>query len=1369
MKWLTHPLFLSLWISVIIYTPITHAEKQFHFQAVNMDDGASTRSSYQIAEDDLGFIWFATNNGLLRYDGYEMVRFTADDTDPTSIPSNLVLNIHLDHENNFWVVTNKGLSLHSEAGFQPFTHNPLIENSIGSDVIRALESSKTGLWVGTDEGLDFLPYGEGEFIHFDLPNDFTLPNKIGHDESNLIHSILINGESEIMIATNSTVYRLDLNSKKYARVDTPMQPKKNTVYRHLTMDGDGRVWQGTQDNLFLYDEDTKLFQPYSSVFDGIPILKVLPDEDGIWIATWKNGLFLITPDDEIQQFTQTAENSKSLPGMTIHGLFKDSSGMKWLRTRGGDTGHFTLKDNFFGVKQNSVNLFCYQSPSITSFFPLNDSQLLLGTKGGLYRYDIDSKQCTRLLPTESGSAEYINYAVNSISRLNQDKVAISSARGVSVLDTKTGIINEYQKAINAATFFFIPVKENLYLQGTSIGLYLFDDENKTHAPISVKPELGTLAVYSVEVTNEGQYIFGTSKGLATLAKDNTVKLLFTDGDDNLNRPVYSMYVDQYIWLGSKLGKVFQYNFQGKLIGTHTLSQENQRLHIASLLTDNDGNLWVGTQIGLFRVDIKNRQVRHFIKSDGLQNNAFNLNSAFKANDGQLYFGGSNGFNSFHPTNIPTQSVPPTVTFTKLRRFNKDIEPGENDDGFSISNSIERLNTLELRHSDSLIRIEFSALDFADPNRNKYAYLVEGLHTQWILTNANNRWVTLSSLTPGTYYVKVKAANKDGVWSTDEKSAKLTVVVRPAPWATWWAYTLYSLLFALSVWGLIRYRTAIAREQATKLEIQVDERTKEINAQKTTIEFMLERKDQLLANISHEFRTPLTLILGPLEHEISSAVSPKNLDNLEMVRRNAHRLLSMVEQILMLADIKNEQPQKKIPLSVTPIMKMIIESFQPLAQSKNINLAFASQTQSTPNCFRVLVSPDALEVMVGNIMSNAIKYTPRGGRVLLSVTEFHTSIKIVITDNGVGIPKEHKDDIFERFTRLDKTSDINGTGIGLSIVKELVESHTGEISIESEEGVGSVFTITLPSTNLMPTNNPTAKRTIRHLTTHNPVDQEQITSVVATQIDSLAHNEELASLLIIDDSLDMHAYIKSAIDEEYNWSVANRGEAGISLAIRDIPDLIICDVMMPGINGYEVVRKLRGNQITSHIPIIMLTAKGDKESRIQGWNENIDDYMSKPFDALELRSRIANILSIRRILKRNASHHIQVSQLKPIPSITLQEQNFLNKLNRVLDKNHSSPSFSVAKMASEMAVSERQLQRKLKSIVDLTPLDYLRNHRLEKSVIFLREGKKITTLSYDCGFVAPSHFARCFKAKYGITPKQYQKGKIQGAYISETPN
>ncbi|MCJ8271958.1 MAG: ATP-binding protein, partial [Psychrosphaera sp.] len=807
--------------------------------------------------------------------------------------------------------------------------------------------------------------------------------------------------------------------------------------------------------------------------------------------------------------------------------------------------------------------------------------------------------------------------------------------------------------------------------------------------------------------------------------------------------------------------------------------------VYGILEDNAAQLWLSTNKGLSRFDPVAQVFRNYDESDGLQSNEFNSGAAFRSNSGELFFGGINGYNHFFAENITDNPNVPPVVLTDFLMFNQSVaifDDGLGDDEvnpFKLTKSITHSDNLELAYTHSMISFAFSALNFQNADKNRYAYKMQGYDQSWITTDSNKRLATYTNLDSGNYVFRVKASNNDGLWN--EQGVAVNILITPPWWRSNLAYAAYLLLGFSSIYGFIVFRTRVLTQRAQSLEKAVTERTAEV-------EQLLSLRDQDFANVSHEFRTPLTLILGPIAQLLATKRPTEEIKQLKVVQRSGYRLLRMVDQLLNLESFRVKSINPQNVLDFATVIGNIVGVFSDIAKDKKLQLTI---TQLEPVHFAF--TKDALDNIIFNLLSNAIKYTPSGGRITVcSKRTDNNELMIAVEDSGIGIAKQMQSHIFERFARVEdeKTEQVAGTGIGLALVKEIVEVHQGRIEVQSEPANGSTFRVYLPIVNEVSGaqggkpdtqgNRPVDEEFIR-IEQQNLIAQMPITPAsshnpnpghnTAAQKPLIERDVHGTHVLIVEDNPDMRQYLVDCIGEHYHVDTAINGEQGFNTATSQVPDIIISDIMMPVMDGLQMTRQLKEQSATSHIPVILLTALSDKKHRMQGLLEHATEYLVKPFDADELLLHISNVLAIQVHLRQRFVQELQA--LNPNTTILTRspdadaapaepaniatdkrlaaEHEFVKRLNSELDKNYLNADFNVTALAEKLFISRQQLTRKVKALMAMLPSDYLWHYRLEKAVLLLKQGVNAGDVAFMVGYASHSSFSQSFKAKYGISP------------------
>ena len=715
----------------------------------------------------------------------------------------------------------------------------------------------------------------------------------------------------------------------------------------------------------------------------------------------------------------------------------------------------------------------------------------------------------------------------------------------------------------------------------------------------------------------------------------------------------------------------------------------------------------------------------------------------------MFFGGIKGLNYFYPNEIKDNPYVPKIALTNLKLGDHYISI--KDENSVLKRTFSETDELVLSYTEDVITFEFTSLDYSAPNKNRYAYKLENFNEDWIYSGSL-RSATYTHLPFGEYVFRVKGSNNDGVWN--EEGITLNLIITPPWWSRWWTYIIYSFLF-LSILYIIR------RYELNRLKLKNQLKVEKIEID--TLRNLDQLKSHFFANISHEFRTPLTLILGQIESVLSSNIETKEKGKLQVATRNARRLLTLINQLLDLSKLEAGSMELNAGQhNIVSFLKSLFYSFESLADNQKITLRFENQLENIP----VVFDPDKMEKVFYNLISNAFKFTSAQGEIKVSLKIIEPSkVEICVKDTGIGIPADRISHIFDRFYQIDSSStrEQEGTGIGLALTKELVELHRGKICVKSELNEGTVFIIHLPLGELK-TNKELSPEKSTNYSTFVDIPDDNETELILndehwelnisnsdTKILVTGQNE---IVLIAEDNADVRAYIREQLENDYKILEAKNGEEGFSIAQNEIPDLIISDVMMPKKDGYQFCKEIRNDEKTSHIPIIMLTAKAGLDDKIEGLETGVDAYLTKPFSARELRVRVKNLIYQRKQLRKRFSKSII---LKPsdVSAVSV-DQIFLEKTIRTIEKHFEDEQFGVEKLADEMNMSVSQLNRKLNALVDQPPGQLIRSFRLQRAADLLKQNAgTVAEICYRVGFNDQAYFSRAFKKQFGTSPSEYK--------------
>ncbi|MFT4927932.1 MAG: signal transduction histidine kinase/ligand-binding sensor domain-containing protein [Phenylobacterium sp.] len=1408
------------------------------FEQLSIDHGLSQNTVTAIVQDRQGFIWVGTRDGLNRYDGYQFKVFRRDPQTPGSISDNYIWSIFEDSLGNLWVGTGAGglnrYDARSET-FHHFRHQPNVANSLSDDGVRTIYEDSSGtLWIGTDAGgLNKFDRQNQNFFH--LRHQANKPDSLSHDR---VYSITEDAKGALWVGTAKGLnyYDKTLQAFKHFRHDWAVSDSlSHDRVRAVFVDSKGLLWVATEGGgVNLYDDKTQGFTHFKrdaanpdSLSNDAVITIAQGDDDTLWFGTWGGGLNQY--DANSQRFTRlrdSAADAFSISSDLIYTLYKDNRGMLWVGTSGGGINLYDPQSRHFGhFAHDDADPASLSESNVRSILKDSKGVVWVGTRGsGLNRYDALTGRFVHFRHDKTDPDSLGDGQVYSLFEDSKARLWVGTSDGLNLFQPKSddpqqGSFKHFRhNSADLGSLSDNRVKAMaegehgiLWIATSGGGVNQFNPETGVFKAFVHEPsDLNSLSDGSVmSLLTVGQSSANWGLWLGTLggglnrydpSSGGFVRYRHQQDDPNSlsHDRVFALHQDAKgtLWVGTA-GGLNKFNATEQQFKHY---RENDGLAndvVLGILEDRQGLLWISSNKGLSRFDPVSEKFTTYDSKNGLQSNEFNLAARHQGSDGEMFFGGINGFNRFYPEQIKPDTRLPVVTLTDFLLSNnsasiRSVAAG----GFTLSKAINQLQEIQLTYQQRLVSFEFSGLDFANPMKTQYAYRLEGWDEDWIYTDGKVRRATYTKLDAGDYVFKVKAANQDGLWNETAKSTKITVL---SPWwESWPVYLLVTMVLFWLVYGVYRYRTRALVAKAAELEQHVLQRTQTINQ-------LMAQKQQMFTNVSHEFKTPLTLILNPLE-SISPHLEIGEFERkVSMMKRNGQRLLHMVEQLLELSKLESSATDQRYFYSLSDTINRLLVSFQPLFDSKNLSLKLSPKSPSFKDVVLHL-TVDSLEMIISNLLSNAIKYTPVNGEISVTVSATDKAVVIVVQDNGIGISDDNQKIVFNRFTRAaENTSNsangesVPGAGIGLALVKDLVEANQGTITLSSEVNCGSTFTVTLP----LSEEQDVAVEKVSGLSTASMIEADAVGetkssgkaatlagSDVEKGFEGESEDHGKPNLLLIDDNPDMLELLVDTLSEKYHCTTAHNGEQGLYQATENLPDLVISDVMMPGISGFEVLEHLKLNELTNHIPVVLLTAKGDVQSRIKGWASNADEYLEKPFNGEELKSRIANLLSIRALLRYRfqrtfiaepasvaepklvsspeeivaAVVEAEVAKTAEAPilqasdddnTINRVNQTFLDNVNAVLEKHYSDETLDVALLAKELAMSQRQLTRKMRSLLDFTPSESIRSFRLKKAVSLLNDGVLPSAVAHQVGFTSHSYFSRCFKAQYDCMPSSFR--------------
>ena len=1315
---------------------------------VTSESGLPHNTVKAIVQDTQGIFWIGTHGGLVKYDGFEI-------SNHTNIPPYGVLSLSIQNQDILWVGTTQGLfRLDIKSGIsKQFKFIESDKNTISSNFIYhlSIENEQT-LWIGTNKGVDKLNLNNQNISRIFSVSDIKKSNRGGR-----INTILKNDKTDSIFIGGSGGL-IEYSNERTKKINFPNH--SNIYVSSMLRISTQNVLVGTNHGLYLYSLINNKIVPFMETLKGYSISSiVLGKSNQYWVGTYNNGLFEISNKKIINHFKKVEKNKNSLSDNSINSILVDFNGSVLIGTTNKGLNWFNPNSQSFGLFNNSSSeLSCMNTTPIHSVIENINGDIILGSPSGPVTTNFSENKCELYSTSPSQTSRTVYNGLIKLFIDSNSALWMGSDSGLSIKQKNSDSFKKLYELFPAINVFdiFEDKSENIYIAAID-GVYKRKSKQVHFEKLQTLKNNNVVA-YKLLRDSSGKLLVGALDGLYRLENNMLIKhnILPTMYQDS---PIVTMLNDsnKNVWIGVDHGGLFKVDSSENITNITKNDSSNKLKNIIefrSILEANNGDIWIGSKTGLTKISSAN-EIVNYHTADGLQGEIFFPNSALIDSSDNVFFGGTNGLNIFKTSEIKKSSIPPIVSINKLFLFNKELTVDDTIDDDRVSNIAYRKD-LTLSYRNHVIGFEFTSVHLAAPKRNQFAYMLENYEDTWNYTGYKYRRATYTNLPAGKYVFNVKSANNHGVWSAPKK---LKVTILPPWWKTPIAYFSYSILTILIVYTVVHYRTFKLKQHSRRLELEVKERTNEINR-------LLSQKNAEFANISHEFRTPLTLILGPATQLLEENITRRQKKKLKIIQRNGYRILRMVDQLLNMETFRVKSDSQKSLIAFGKIIENLGEAFASLALEKKITFVVKNIQQAYFE-----VTPSAFEKILLNLLSNAFKYTPTGGTITLESYRIESNYIVKVSDTGIGISKHMHEKIFERFSRvLDENSEqVTGAGIGLSLVKSLVESHGGSIFLESELGKGSCFTITLPIINEITeievkenTNDEIVKMELMSLST-------QTASNDRLALDTRELGGDKPSVLVIEDNMDLYNYILESIRSDYNVLAAPNGTVGVELAIKHVPDLIVSDIMMPKMDGFEVTNALRENEITNHIPIILLTARGDRESRLRGWQEKADEYLTKPFDIDELKVRLDNLLNIRNILKKRygESAFIENQSVLSAENESLdidknkskQQLDFMQRLNDVIEPLYEETSTSVSQIAAGLAMSDRQFSRKLRSTLDMTPAEYLRRFRLEKARALLDEGKSANFTALEVGFSTHSYFGKCFKAQFGQSPSEYQKSNV----------
>lgn len=1274
----------SLYLAFFAGSTSAQETKQFSFRNLTVNEGLSQNSVVNIAQDSIGYIWFATQDGLNKYDSKNFTYYSKQFHDITRPNYSQLGQLYTDGFGDFWIYSLSGWL--EKYNYATKTFEGIIEIP---SVTKIYRPSKEKLWLGTLEtGLSEIDLNTKATIKL-FPE--TLNTKSIFD--------IINVEDTFLLATSKGIYQIQENKIVRAFSSDTMPFSVLAIKDHLLFAG--TFGKGLQ----CYDLVTKKKNDeWCSLFPSqLNIQDILIDSKSrLWIATYGNGVFVKEPKHKtVKHFLEKKDNPYALHYNDVLTVFEDNTGVIWLGTDGAGLSYYDehlSKFNLITNNQVPENV----SVDVVRAIEVDDHKTIwLGTSG---------KGLTSVYPLTEAYTTYTtkNSAINSdrimsLCFVNGDLWMGFQNNGLQIKQ-KDGLFKTVNGLEHLTIWKIYNDRYNyIWLCTQEQGLIQLDKNAQIIKKINRDNSgLTTNTIRTIEEDPYGNIWIGTeTNGLFKLDTKTQKVLKIEDISDKIK----SLYFKEgHLWIGTNGNGIKAYTISNETIASYTTDNGLANDVIYGILPDAEEHLWLSSNKGISRLSLKNNNIENYSKNSGLQDFEFNTGAYYKDDDGTLYFGGLAGVNWFKPSEITSNEAQPKTVISKLELFGKE----------------QPLNSeATYKHNQNTLTFTFAGLHFSEPDKNLYSYKLQNHDAEWSSPNYSNL-AHYTNLPPNDYTFAVISSNYDGVWNKTPTKYKFSIL---NPWyKTTLAYVSYALLLVLVLYGIYSYfKFKWKLETQVRLEHAETERLKELDDFKT----------KLYTNISHEFRTPLTLISGPIDKQLTNKnLKQSDKEELQLVKQNALRLLGLVNQMMDLSLIDAGQIKLKVEQgNLGIILKQLVSAFQYKANEKNITIT--SKIANLEHCW---FDRDIIEKIGSNLLSNAIKYAPEETTVYLDAKTQNDQLFLSVINQNNQVKADKLGKLFERFYQNNEASE--GIGVGLALVKDLVTLSKGTILANTLDNYQIQFNITLPITE--------GAFEIFELAKRN-------TKEVDTKINATTHKEK-ATILVIDDEADILNFVASIFQDTYNVIKTTKSKDALELVKQQLPDLVISDIMMPEIDGIELCKLLKKDTLTSHIPIILLTAKVTQDQQREGLETGADAYVTKPFNADILKIRVDKLIETRAQLKQRFNEQPILTEALEVTSV---EAKFMQHLKDVLDAHLVNPEFTSNAFSKYMLMSRTQLHRKLKAIVGMSTSEFIRSQRLLLARDLLKkQSVSISEVAYLVGFNSVSYFVKCFKGSYNETPSQF---------------
>ncbi len=1315
---------------ITIFCQAQSVEEHYYFKNLSIRNGLSQNTVNAILQDRKGFMWLGTKDGLNRYDGLSFRKFKHDAANPRSIGNSFITSLYEDFNGNIWVGTDAGVYIYypEKEAFEEFDCQSLEKTRIERSVSMIAGDKQGRVWIAVE--------AQGMFC-YDARQKLLRNYPLSEISSNIKCFTFDSGGTLWLGFYGDGLYYSKDNLATVHPYGSPEDGKRefeggvitkivqgnyNCLYIGSVKEGvsELNLTSGQVRNLLAIDESGE------SIF----CRDLLPYSDNeLWIGT-ESGIYIYNlRTAQFIHLRASLYDSYSLSDNAIYALYKDREEGLWIGSYFGGVDYYPRQYTYFAkyYPKNIAN--SLHGKRVREFCRADDGTLWIGTEdGGLNHFNPKTKEFHFFEP----SAGFTN--IHGLCMDGSHLWVGTFSKGLRVIDTRTGVVlrtyteGHTPHSLNDNSIFSIcrTSAGEIYL-GTLFGLLRY---NRTQDNFDCIPELNGKFVYDIKEDSYGNLWLATYANGAYCydVSARRWKNYVFDAEDEKSLPydkVLSVFEDSYrqIWLTTQGGGFCLFHPDTETFTRYGLKDGLPNDVVYQIVEDDDRFLWLTTNNGLVRFDPKTMEMKVFSTANGLPTNQFNYRSGFKDEAGNIYLGSINGFVAFDPRTFAENRQVPAVAITDFLLFNKEVSVGETDS--PLKSSITFSDKVVLTADQNSFSFRIAALSYQAPRMNKLMYKLEGFDEGW-LTIGESPLVTYSNLGYGDYVFKVKASNSDGVWNEQETSLHLSIL--PPFYLSGWAYCFYVLFFmGCLVCVIFYFKRRNYRKQHRQMEMLEQEKEREV----------YHAKIDFFTNVAHEIRTPLTLIKGPLENIIlKKEVDSETKEDLYIMKQNTERLLNLTNQLLDFR--KTETRGFRLNFTECDVVAVLRETylrFTSLAKQKGLDFIL----ELPQECFMADVNQEALTKIISNLLNNGVKYASTYLRISLETDEkvFH----IRTFNDGEMIPDTMKEEIFKPFVRLDKEDEVTtGTGIGLALSRSLAELHQGSLMMEKGEEV-NCFCLTLP------------------------VNQDSTITLSAENVSQVEENscgweqeetdtkEKKPMILVVEDNPDMLAFIRKQLTTEYSVLTAMNGIEALAVLDNHYVNLVVSDVMMPQMDGFELCKTIKSDLSYSHIPVVLLTAKTNIQSKIEGLELGADAYIEKPFSVEYLLANISSLIHNREKLRQTFAKSPFVAA--NTMALTKADEEFIWKLNDIIQANLHNPEFSMEDMADALKMSRSSFYRKIKGVLDLSPNEYLRLERLKQAAQLLKEGKsRVNEICYTVGFNSPSYFSKCFLKQFGVLPKDF---------------